>query len=354
MLLIDLLIPDLLWPRDDAHDVMRSSGAPTLERWLARGTATDVQPISAEQWLWAGFAALESAAAPYASAAVSGENDLPLAPVTLMADGVDPGPRWWMRADPVHYIVGRTGLRLAPLDTLELSDAESTALAASINEHFDAPQFALLTPNAGRWYVGADNPFDLQTNPPARSVAQDVAGGLPRGPESAALMAFVNEVQMLWFDHPVNVERERRGQPVASSLWLHGAGRMPSPGNPAHDHTAGGGPLLAGLAALAGRKHSTLPPDAAHWLSGTSGGHWLVEIDALARCAQAGDAFAWRDALATLERDWFAPLDQALRSGALTQVTLVHPGRARLRTTRISATDRFRFWRKHRPLATHA
>jgi hypothetical protein len=319
---------------------MRALPVPTLERWLSRGGFHAGPGISVEDWLWQRFAAAGTERA--------------IAPVTWALDAGDPEGRWWMRADPVHFIVGRTGLRLAPLDTLRLDAAEASALADAIRRHFDEPRFELFTPSLQRWYLGADSPFDLATTSPASAVGDDVDRQLPRGPGRREWLRFMNEVQMLWFEHPVNLAREQRGEPVASSLWLHGAGRMPAPGSPPYTRTAGGDSLLAALSALAGRPWCALDQDAGHWLESAADGRWLLQIDTLAACAQAGDAFGWRDALVALDREWFTPLDRALRTGRLDGITLTCPSSDRLRTTQVAASDRFRFWRPVRALATHA
>ncbi|MBC7780022.1 MAG: hypothetical protein H7125_07940, partial [Proteobacteria bacterium] len=255
---VDLLLPGLLWPHDDGADVMRAPEATTLERWLARGTTVPEPELRVAEWLWNRFTNTDAPDPATGTPGASSARDLPIAPVTFALDGGRPGARYWMRADPVHFIVTRTGLRLAPEHALDLSDEEAAALAATIGAHFaDAPRFALHAPNARRWYLGADTPFDLATTAPSIAQGGDVDHGLPQGAHRLEWVAFLNEVQMLWFEHPVNLAREQRGEPVASSLWLHGPGRLPPPGKPRHTHTAGGDGLLAALAALTDRPHRT-------------------------------------------------------------------------------------------------
>jgi hypothetical protein len=359
---VDLLIPQLLWPGNDAADVMRGLAVPTLERWLARGTRdTRGAGIGVERWLWQQFAApVRSEASGPGTLADAGCGampgaDLPVAPLTLALDGGEPGQRWWLRADPVHLIVGRTGLRLAPPDTLQLAPEEAAALAGTLAAHFVEPRFALDPRTPRRWYLGADTPFLLHTTAPADAAQMAFEDALPRGADRLPWLAFLNEVQMLWFDHPVNRAREQRGEPVASSLWLHGGGRLPSGAAAAEfDLIAGGGALAAALARLAVRRHLPLPPTAATLLDGEPVQRALIVLDQPRRARAAGDPFAWRDSIERIERDWIVPLDQALRAGRLASLRVIDPQGAATMTLDVGRRDGLRLWRRPRPLASHA
>lgn len=46
---------------------------------------------------------------------------------------------------------------------------------------------------------------------------------------SLAWRRCINEIQMSWFDHPVNAAREARGLPAINTLWLSGNGRPRAP-----------------------------------------------------------------------------------------------------------------------------
>ena len=308
--------------------------------------------MDADRWLWQRFtapAACQGVTGSPGSAPMS--RDLPMAPVTLALDGQAPGQRWWMRADPVHFVVGRTALRLAPPGHLQLRAEESDALAQSVRAHFPhlAPDF--LAPGPARWYLGADQPFELDTTAPADAIGDDVDRNLPRGPGRRHWLGFVNEVQMLWFEHPVNQAREARGEPTASGLWLHGPGRMPAPGLPGCTGSAGGGERLAALAALAGCRWIDTGHGVQHWLGQAIDGHWLLSLDTLLPQRQAGDPSGWREALARMDAQWLAPLDAALRRGAIGAIDLRWPSRGGLSSARIASSDRFRFWRRRRSLA---
>jgi len=372
---LELLIPALFWTQGQGADVMRGLVVPTLERWLSRGRLGAPIPATADRWLWQRFTAPATDARPSPDEAPAGATGktattiaggasraqvppaLPIAPVTLAIDGDDPGGRFWLRADPVHLVVGRTALRLAPPCLLQLRDEEAAALATAVRAHFPEIAADLRSPVAARWYIGADAAFDLETTAPADAIGDDVDRNLPRGPGRRRWLGFVNEVQMLWFDHPVNQARERRGEPVASSLWLHGPGRLPRAGQPGCTGASGGGELLEGLSALAGCRWIRASEDGVRWIeqAGRAGhGRWLLVLDQLACDAQKGDPFSWREALQRLDAGWLAPLDRALRDGVIERIDLRWPEGGCLSTLQVAAADRFRFWRSQRPLAAFA
>jgi hypothetical protein len=77
----------------------------------------------------------------------------------------------------------------------------------------------------------------------------------------------------------------------------------------------------------------------------------LEQLDA---AAQYGNASDWRENIAALERDWFAPLLQALRQRQISRLTLVSTGTGRCERFEATPLDLFKFWRKSRPLSACA
>jgi len=78
----------------------------------------------------------------------------------------------------------------------------------------------------------------------------------PEGDAARAWRGIVNELQMLWFEHPVNLAREAAGQPTLNSAWLEGR-----PGIArvrAFDAVVTADDAVAGLALSAGSEVSAL------------------------------------------------------------------------------------------------
>ena len=80
----------------------------------------------------------------------------------------------------------------------------------------------------------------------------------------------------------------------------------------------------------------------------------LVVLDALRGAAQYGDAHGWREGLAQLERDWFAPLLQVLRQERIGMLSLHALGPEGALSAEVTRGDLRRFWRRTKPLADFA
>ncbi len=343
-----LLLPDLFWPERDFPDLYRALDAPALERLLAKGrqhaeTATVEEgpfaTTTAEAWLCERFG-------------VERQADWPAAPYCLLADGGDPGEHYWLRADPVHLRLEGNRLLLADSGAFALSQEEAGCFAVSLNAHFSGDGLACYPLRPDRWYLRVAQAPALATTPLRAAAGRSIDTLLPRGADASSWQARLNEAQMLLHGHAVNAAREQAGQLPINSIWLWGGGRL------AH---AAPGPFTAvwsrdafalGLAQAARIAARKLPADAAELLSASaSEGVNLIVLDGLRSAAQYGDAHAWREALARLERDWFAPLFEALRQeriGMLSLHALGPDGALSVETTR---GDLRRFWRRPRPLA---
>src|SRR5512141_1007292 len=94
-----LLVPDLLLPPEPNGTPYRDLHLPALTRLLARGRCTTLGAPGMEAWLCGAFG-------------VERQHDWPVAPLTLAADGGDPGDAYWLRCDPVHLRTQRSQLLL--------------------------------------------------------------------------------------------------------------------------------------------------------------------------------------------------------------------------------------------------
>ena len=276
---------------------------------------------------------------------VERQQDWPLAPITLAADGGDPGDAYWLRADPVHLRVMRDRVVLAGGDLLELSREEADALAATVGRHFGA-ELDPLPLHPQRWYLSFPRTPGLVTTPMSVATGRDIEPLQPQGVDALLFRRRLNELQMLLHDHPVNEAREARGALPVNSLWLWGGGRLPGlPGScrPVHAESA----EAQALAAFCGAQAHPVPTHPNAQLMKTDG---VILLDALTRAGQAGDAYGWRAALCGLERDWFAPLARQLRRSGPSGVQLADPVNGK--TLRLRARDAWRVWRRRRPLAS--
>ena len=236
---LELVVPGLLGPVTDADAVARLR--PDLPALLARA-----DPVRGT--------APESLAPIFDAFGISGPDWPAAAPARLgEADGnsVRLGERWWVRADPVHLRVDTTHARLFGAWALDLRAEESAALIERLNELYAGDGLVFEAPAPDRWYIACPRPSDLRAVTPDRVAGRNVDAFMPTGSDARAWRAWLNEVQMLLHDAPVNADRERRGALPVNSVWLWGGGQCPAVSD-GPDRVYADEPVAVGLARLAG------------------------------------------------------------------------------------------------------
>ncbi len=328
-----LFIPDF-FAGSEADD--RFGAAETL---IAKGRRKRLAAISPEAWLFGQFR-------------VAKQRDWPVAPYSMLADGGAPGRDFWLRADPVHLRVNRDRLAVADSALFDVSRAEADALVETLNRHFgDAMRFHPVRPE--RWYVRLGSPPEVETTPPSAARREALEGSLPAGRDAMRFHVLMNEAQMLLHEHPVNLEREARGEPAINSVWFWGGGAIGAAKARPYSAVIGDDPLARGLALAAGIPARALPKRADPLLAAAEDeGVVLIVLDAM----QHGDAEAagFRERRAAIERDWFEPLLGALQSGRIGMLTLHLPGKDTLLEVETVRSDLRYFWRLKKPLASYA
>lgn len=340
-----VLVPDAFWPKQDMADTMGDLAPEGLGTLIARGRREATEPLEAERWLLERFG-------------VTRQRDWPAAPYCLLADGraagIAPGEDFWMRADPVHLRAEGSELLLVSGSACAITSAEAEILARDINSHFGGT-FALAAPRPERWYLRLPSAPDMETAPLAAVCGRSLHAHLPRGTEAIRWQAFANELQMLLHQHPVNADRDARGELAVNSVWLWGAGRLAPPQAKPFRLAVANDPLACGLAQAAGAAAMPLPSDGGAWLeSAGEAGSVLLVLDALREPCCRGDARAWREQVNALDRDWFGPLARALRQWRIGMVSLYLLGPERTLSVETTAFDLRRFWRRAKPLVAWA
>jgi hypothetical protein len=323
------LIPHLFPPARLLETAALDLSLPALQTLLARGAPMRCPEEGTE-------------AALCEALGVTRQQDWPVAPMTLTADG-GAGEGYWLRADPVHLRVMRDRIVLADSSVFELSQQEADALAATISQHFgDALHPLPLHPT--RWYLHVPHVPQLRTTPLSVASGRDIHPLLPQGDAAGRLRSVLNELQMLLFEHPVNQAREARGELPVNSLWLWGGGTAPAaptagPAVYARNETA------RALGAFCGSRVDPLPPQLEPAMLKTAGGGLLGGLT-LAR--QCGGAYGWREGVRALEQNWFVPLLAALSAVDASGVQLLDPVNGR--ALQLQAMDAWKIWRRPRSL----
>lgn len=342
---LHLLLPFALPAAADASMALHDLHSPALDKLLARATLVErvagedfQRTLPHERWVARQFGAI----------AANAVDEAPLAPYMLLADGGTPGNEQWACVEPVHVRIAHDHLVLIDPSALDLSDADAAQLLATAKPLIEELGVKVVAPTPRRWYLTGAALGKLAGASPLRASGRSIEIWLPHdaqsGQRSRIWMKLQNEVQMSWFEHPVNEAREARGLPAVNSIWLHAQGVAQPVRSPfvrvLSDAVATRGlALSAGVeAAGAGASFQALGPLGA--------GQTLVELGPFAAPFIAQDWAAWQDALGGLERDWFAPVLEALETGRLGALALTLAGDTGSVTLTATRGDLRKFWRR--------
>jgi hypothetical protein len=276
----------------------------------------------------------------------------------LRADGGEPGNATWACVQPVHVRIAHDHLVLIDPASLDLSDEEAGALLAVARPLIEELGVRIEAPRPMRWYLSGDGFGTLAGASPLRASGRNIEIWLPHeahsGERSRAWMKLQNEVQMAWFEHPVNEAREARGLPAVNSIWFHAQGAVQPVRSP-FARVLSDAAATRGLAMTAGVANGAPPGSFAALASladkATSATHagasiTLVELDPFSAPYIEQDWARWNDAFAAMQTDWFEPALAALQSGDLAELGLTLCGDTGSVTLSVTRGDLRKFWRR--------
>ena len=341
---LHFLVPFALPSAADAASSLHTLDSPALEKLLARASVVErvagedfQRTLPHERWLARQFGATHGSAA----------DEAPLAPYMLLADGGEPGTQPWACVEPVHVEIAHDHLVLVDPAALALDDGDAAALLAVARPLIEELGVRVEAPTPARWYLSSDQLAHLAGAAPLRASGRNIEIWLPHeahtGERSRMWMKLQNEVQMAWFQHPVNEAREARGLPAVNSIWFHAQGTLKPVGKP-FARVLSASPAALGLARAAGIDGGA-PPRAFDALPAAEGAT-LVELTPLTTPFIEQDWARWHDALAALERDWFAPALAALQRGELAGIGVTLCGDTSSATLRATRGALRKFWRR--------
>ncbi|MBT9566913.1 MAG: hypothetical protein IV085_01300 [Thiobacillus sp.] len=326
-----MLIPHLFPPPPMLETASSAMRAPALEHLLARGRLKTCPAEGVE-------------AALCHALGIPRQQDWPIAPIALEADGGQADDAYWLRADPVHLRVMRDRIVMADSDALNLTQPESDALTDAIGAHFGAA----LRPRAlqpAHWYLQLADAPRLQTTPLAIAAGRDIQPLMPRGEDAQKFRSMLNELQMLFHTHPVNQVREQRGELAVNALWLWGGGTKPAAVGESSVTLFTENRTARSLAAWSG---TPVKPSAQALPTTATSRTSIVVLDQLTPSGQCGDMFGWWETLSVLEHNWFVPLRESLGRLGLDALTLSDPVNGI--TLRVDRADLWKFWRRPKRL----
>ncbi|MGM9484105.1 hypothetical protein ACS5PN_23120 [Roseateles sp. NT4] len=206
-----LMIPHASALDDAARHAFSSLALPNLAAQLARLSPADT---------WGSDEYAPQPPHHLALAALRGQ-----AEPSAAAWAVDAGPELsWALMTPLHLAVGTDGVDVLPPGALQLSESDAARFLALLKELWpegEGWQWRLL--DAQRWAIGHATALEgLSAASIERAAGRPIEPWLP---QSRVLRRWQNEAQMLMHEHPLNVERESRGQHAINSIWIGDIGR---------------------------------------------------------------------------------------------------------------------------------
>ena len=190
------------------------------------------------------------------------------------------------------------------------------------------------------------------TTPPHDILGEEIGMYLPHGEWAGRLLQLVRRAEEILADHPINIDRRRRGEPAASTPWFWGQGTRPTlPGYRERYGITGAVvsavDLIQGLGRLAGLDVREVP-GATGWLDTNYEGKVSASLSALRSGADfvylhveapdeaghAGDAALKVQALEDFDREVVGPMMAGLKKMGLFRVLLLpdHPTPVEIRT----------------------
>lgn len=326
---ISLLVPYLIPVPEMRTALLGDLPLPALQTLLARAKRTQIPTCGG----------LEASLCKHFG--ISRQADWPLAPISLLADGGEPGTSYWLRADPVHLRATRDKLMLVDSGAFKISQPEAEQFSQAFNQHFHEDGYMLYPLRPNRWYLRLNKPPMLITHSVNSVTGKHIDAYLPSGGDSLAWHRFYNEIQMLFFGLPINNTREARGDLSINALWCWGGGIMPTLLPSDSDKLLANDADARALAFAAGVPNDSLPNNA-----DSINQPALILLDALSGAAQYGDYQGWRDALVQLETSWFAPLLAQIKSGKISTLQIRTSTPQHDITWQIQRSDLLKFWRR--------
>nr|WP_314544344.1 hypothetical protein [uncultured Massilia sp.] len=345
---LTLVLPFALPAPEFAPDLVRALQAPALATLLSKSSSTRRVPLpgparALPHELWIADALGLS----------HGVNGLVpgVAARAMRGFGLHPGDGRWFVVNPTHIQIARTHLLMGDTRQLDLREDEGRALFDSARPCFEEAGHALEYGAADTWFMRADGWDEISTSTPDAAVGMNLTDWMPSGPPARAFRKLQNDVQVTWYTHPVNAEREARGQSAINSIWPWGEASMAT--EHAHKLVANAGlrsfdpPRLAAwsvpgwLGALA-QERPARPADVLAKLDGPL----LLACGNAAAPAIAADWGGWLEQMQLLENELFAPVLELVRAGTVKELRLVLSHRdGHMETTTTPMAQR-KFWRR--------
>ena len=226
---MSLLIPGALPPSNVAKDLLAQveQHCPALVERLKTMVAT-VQELAPEHTGCTPFEAVRLRQMGYSPPA---GGNLGTGLAALHAGVKNPSETVWL-AELSAISVGREGATIAHPASFEITTDEADALFDAVSGLWADRAISALPLNARQWRIWLEPNASTRSLTPAAMAEMRLTDWWPQEDSLREWRRLLNEIQMVWHEHPVNLARAERGELPINSLWLYGGAQGWSPSQP--------------------------------------------------------------------------------------------------------------------------
>ncbi len=127
---------------------------------------------------------------------------------------------YWLRADPVSIETGANAVYMRNIADLQLDDIEHEQLLTEINAFLQADGMRIYPLSSTDWYLHSLKPIHCQTPSPKQLIGQTIDAQVFKHKNAQDWRPLFTELQMLLYQHPVNIKRRGKGLLEVSALWF--------------------------------------------------------------------------------------------------------------------------------------
>ncbi|MFZ6861106.1 hypothetical protein ACO0K7_00570 [Undibacterium sp. Ji67W] len=318
---LELILPFSIAPAGLEKDLLKAMETPSLAKLIATANTT---------LLMTGEAFSKALAHEYLLAGDLSNIDFSNSPATawdtMQSKGITPQSGFWFSLQPIHIHFARDHLVLMDQRRLQITNEESRQLFDIAKTVCDEFKMELMFGDSLTWFLRCDSWSGLKTATIDAACGHNIDIWMAQGEHARAWRKLQNEIQMLWFSHPINQQREENGQLTVNSVWLSCGAGKPSKGTKAIMNHVSKGDVTNDLSS---------PIETSS-----------IVLDALMGPAMNSDWSYWLEQMHSLEKDYFTPLLQALQKNELQELKLICSDARQIVQFKLTPWSVRKFWVK--------
>lgn len=337
---LNVVLPGLIWPnRADFAHLLPSLNLPNLAKLLGRAGVDRINYAYSDFVYAPDFEQSRLAASWAAKLGVIGDY------------------AGYLLVEPTHLRADRDRLLIAEAELLQLNKDEALTIIAAVNQHF-LTEFKLYYVHDELWLLGTNlGVADLISFPIVDIVGENIDEYLPTGDTRLKLHQWLNEIQMLLFNLPLNSQRQAAGLLAVNSLWLWDKQQRVLPfalGNVLSSQRLAEWRVAADPAEPSGAKGVDTVQYQNWQLTGVQSISELAEqvaacdtliIDQAYYPSCYRDSYAWISILHEFEHNLIPLLGALLSQGKFQGLNLWVPSLSHSYQFQVRASDKWKFWR---------